>query len=217
MLYIWGSGGDRAVAADAGSRMCAICNSMQSSRLVVDYRYFHFWYLLSWVTKREYAFSCTRCGNGTPVERAEYAPLLRKDPIPFLRRRGWTLPLLAAVPTFAFAFVASGRHAEEVKALLAAPQVGDVYSVDLGLVADSMRGQSPAWGEIKLVGIDGSRRHFVVADHGWDRKSDLRKEQRKGLIYQDDYYDEGDEVALEQHEIESLQANGTLFDVHRRQ
>lgn len=216
MLYIWGSGGDRAVAASAGTRMCAICTSVQPFELVVDYRYFHFWYLLSWVTKREYAFACTRCGNATRAERAEVAPLLHKDPIPFLRRRGWTLPLLAAAPTLAFAFAVSGRHAQEVKALLAAPQVGDIYSVDLGLVADSMQGQSPAWGEIKLVGIDGTRRHFVVAEHGWDRKSDLRKEQRKGLIYQDDYYDEDDEVELEQHQLETLQASGTLFDVHRK-
>ena len=216
MLYIWGSGGDRVVAASAGSRECAVCNSVQPFELVVDYRYFHVWYLLSWVTSRKHAFACTRCGNGTPAERAEYAPLLQKDPIPFLRRRGWTLPLLAAAPTLAFAFVVSGQHAQEVKSLLAAPQVGDVYSVDLGLVADSMQGQSPAWGEIKLVAIDGTRRHFVVAEHGWDRKSDLRKEQRKGLIYEDDYYDEDDELDLEQHQLETLHASGTLFDVHRK-
>ncbi len=216
MLYIWGSAGDRAVAASAGSRACAICNSVQPFELVIDYRYFHIWYLLSWVTKREYAFSCTRCGHGTKAERVEYAPLLQKDPIPFLRRRGWTLPLLAAAPTLAFAFVVSGQHAQEVKALLAAPKLGDVYSVDLGLVADSMQGQSPAWGEIKLVGIDGSRRHFVVGGHGWDRKSDLREEQRQGLIYADDYYDEDDELDLEQHQLETLQASGTLFDVHRK-
>lgn len=216
MFYIWGSGGDRAVAAGAGTRTCAICNSPQPFNLVVDYRYFHFWYLLSWVTKRDYSFCCTRCNNGIKAERAEYAPLLGKDPIPFLRRRGWTLPLLAAAPTLAFAFVVSGQHDKEVKAMLAAPQVGDVYSVDLGLVADSMQGQSPAWGEIKLVGIDGGTRRFVVAEHGWDRKRDLRKEQRNGRIFDADYYDEDDEVALDQRQLEALQATGTLFDVHRK-
>lgn len=216
MLYIWGSGGDRAVAAAAGSRACAICNTVQPFELVVDYRWFHVWYLLSWVTSRKYAFACTRCGNAVKAERAEYTPLLGKDPIPFLRRRGWTLPLLAAAPTLAFAYVASDRHEREIRALLAEPRVGDVYSVDLGLVADSMQGQSPAWGEIKLVGVDGTRRRFVVAEHGWQRKSDLRKEQRKGLIHDAAYYDEDDEVELEQHDIETLQANGTLFDVHRQ-
>jgi len=216
MFYVWGSGGDRAVAGSAGSRVCPICNSPQPFDLVVDYRYFHFWYLLSWVTSRKYAVVCARCGNGGSIDRAEARQMSQKDPIPFLRRRGWLIPAVILAPAFAWGFVSAGHHDQEVNAMLAAPQVGDVYSVDLGLVADSMKGQSPAYGDMRIVSVRDGKLQFVVASHAWDRKSNLRKEERKGAVYEDEYYDEDDLVELDAGKIEGLRADGTLFDVHRK-
>lgn len=216
MFYIWGSGGDRAVAGDGGTRMCPICNSAQSYDLVVDYRYWHFWYLISFVVKRSYSFVCRRCGNGTAAQPAEYRDKLDKDPIPFLRRRGWTIPFFALVPVLAFGMYASGESDKRIAALLETPQVGDVYSIDLARVGDSFADEKRAYGDMKLLAVAGGKARFTIARHAWDKKSELRRDERRNDIHADGYYDADDVVELDLARLKALHADGTLFDVHRK-
>jgi len=216
MFYIWGSGGDSAVAGNAGVRNCPICQSAQPFNIVVNYRYWHFWYLLSFVTRRRYSTVCTRCGNGTDAQRSDYEGKLGKDPIPFVRRRGWTIPLLALVPMIAMGAYFSGESDKRMDAMIAAPQVGDVYSVDLSQVAESMSGHAKAYGEMRLATVDGGKFKFFVASEGWSRKRDLRRDERNGKIWSEDYYDRDDVVELDAERLKALKASGTLFDIHRK-
>jgi len=215
MFYIWGSGGDQAVVANAGSRPCAICNSLQPFNLVVNYRYWHFWYVLSFVTRRRYEFSCTRCGNGVVAQPAEYRSLLGKDPIPFMRRRGWMLPALVLAPALAFGMYEAGENDKKMAAWIDAPQVGDVYSVDLPGVSDSFDGKH-AYGDMKLLSIEGDQRTFAVAAHAWDRKSALRKDERRNDVHADSYYDLDDTVVLDAARLKALRASGAVFDIQRK-
>jgi hypothetical protein len=216
MFYLWGSGGDRAVAGDGDVHLCPICNSTQSFDLVVDYRYWHAWYLISFVTRRTYSFICRRCGNGAVAKPAEYRGKLGKDPIPFVRRRGWTIPLFALVPLIALGAYFSGETDKRMEAMLAAPQVGDVYSMELSHVAESASGHAEAYGDLRLAAIEGGTFKFFVARRLWDRKRDLRKDERRGDIYSETEYDRDDIVELDAARLKSLKANGTLFDIHRK-
>jgi hypothetical protein len=216
MFYIWGSGGGRAVASDGGMRMCPICDSAQAHDLVVTYRYWHFWYLISFVVTRTYSFVCRRCGNGVVAQPVEYRDKLDKDPIPFLRRRGWTIPVFALVPLIAFGMYASSEDSKKVAALLETPRVGDVYSVDLAHVSDSFGGKKHAYGDMKLLAIADGKARFTIAKEAWGKKYDLYQDERRNDIHSDDYYDSDDVVELDLARLKALRVDGSLFDIHRK-
>jgi len=216
MFFIWGSGSGRAVAGKSDGHLCPSCGAMGPSDLVVDYRYRHFWYLISFVTERVYSFVCGRCGKSTVAQPGEYRDKLGKDPIPFLRRRGWLVGLVVLAALVALGVYSSAESDKRIEAMLAAPQVGDVYSVDLAKVAETMSDHDRAYGDMRLAEIEGSKLKFLVAKSGWGRKRDLRSEERNTNIYSDDYYDLDDVVELDAAELKRLKSNGTLFDIHRK-
>jgi hypothetical protein len=90
-MLIWGSGSGVCIAGEAGMRDCPVCGSAQRFDLSVSYGYAHIWYLFSWVTRRKYLSVCSRCHNGIVLSKREFRDRVPKDPIPFMRRRGWLL------------------------------------------------------------------------------------------------------------------------------
>lgn len=215
MLYIWGSGSDTAKAGPAGTRLCPICGSMQAFELQVDYRYFHFWRLLSWVTKRSYRSTCARCGNGAEVPAIEAKQLIDKDPVPFIRRRGWMIPLFALAVLLPLGAWSSQQHDKEITALLDAPQAGDLYSVDLSRIEDSGFDRSPSWGVIKLLGMHDGIGHFVTSKYAYDRRSDLRKDLRKGRFGDAANLDADDTLDFDLQRLHALRDSGVLVDATR--
>jgi len=214
MLYIWGSGNNSAVAGNAGTRPCPICNSDQQFNLIVNYRYRHFWYVISFVTKRSYSFVCARCSNGVEARRGEYEDKLGKDPIPFMRRRGWVLVAAPMAALVAIGAVASGEHSKQTEALYAAPKIGDIYSVDMSKVTSSPDSK-PVYGTMKLVAIDGGHEKFMLARAGYDKKKWLRKDINADKVRDDAYYDANDVVDLSPEKVKELNQSGAIFDVIR--
>lgn len=215
MLYIWGSGSDTAKAGSAGTRLCSICGSVQPFDLLVNYRYFHFWHLISWVTKRSYSATCTRCGNGAEVPAIEAKQQIGKDPIPFLRRKGWLIPIVALAILLPLGAYSSQQHQQEIAAFLDAPVAGDLYSVDLAQVEDSGFERSPSWGVLKLVAVDNGVGVFVTSKYAYDRKSDLKRDLRKGKFKDVANLDSDDEIEIPLKQLSTLREAGTLVDVTR--
>ncbi|MDR2012029.1 MAG: zinc ribbon domain-containing protein [Rhodanobacter sp.] len=215
MLYIWGSGGGSAIAGDAGMHNCPICNSAQRFDIVVNYRYRHFWYILSWVSKREYSLVCSRCHNGMPATKEQYAGRLSdKDPIPFMRRRGWLVGVGGFAVLLALGAYASNEDAKQMVERAAAPQVGDVYLADLSKISDSLK-DSPVYGAMKLTRIDNGNEQFVIAHSGYGRKRDMRKDISSGRVKNDSYYDADDTVDLTSARVTELTHQGVIYEIVR--
>jgi hypothetical protein len=68
---------------------CFTCERGQPHSIVLVYRYFHFWYELGRVYRREHFLECDRCRSGMSIEPTDYREIdTGHDPIPFLHRRG---------------------------------------------------------------------------------------------------------------------------------
>jgi hypothetical protein len=106
-MIIGGSGSGVCIAGEAGMRDCPICQNAQRFDLTLQYSYAHIWYVFSWITRRKYLSVCSRCHNGVAISKREFQERVPKDPIPFMRRRGWLL-----IPVIVGAFVLFGAWQE---------------------------------------------------------------------------------------------------------
>jgi hypothetical protein len=90
--------------------------------LSLHYGYAHVYYLLSWVTRREYFVACDICHRGAKITRKEAEALSPADPVPTLRRSGWKIGLGVVGALVAFAAILPMITANAQR-----PHVGDVY------------------------------------------------------------------------------------------
>jgi len=221
MYFIWGSGSDSAVAGDAGMRNCPICSgrpaALRRFDIVVNYRYRHFWYLLSWVTKRSYSLVCSHCHNtlGEELTKQEISEKLTgtKDPIPFIRRRGWVLGVALFALVIALGAYLSNEDAKELAQSIAAPQVGNIYLADLSKISDGFKNDPPAYGAMKLVSIDGGSERFIIARIGYNKKKQVRKDISKGLVKNDSYYNADNTANLTPEQLTQLSHQGVIYQV----
>jgi len=217
MYFVWGSGGGAEVAGDAGMRHCPVCSAERRFDLVVNYRYRHFWYLISWVSKRAYSLVCSHCHNALPEAPAkqEIAEKLsgQKDPIPFMRRRGWVVGVALFALVLGLGAYLASEDKKEVLQSIATPHVGDVYLADLSKISDGYKKDPPAYGAMKLIGIDKSNERFVIARVGYNKKKGVRKDVSKGLVKKDSYYDTDDFVELTPEQLTQLTRQGVIYEV----
>jgi hypothetical protein len=89
MFIIWGSGGDSVRISPPQPGECPDCHQVGTHSYWLVYRYFHFFFLLGFVTKREYRVGCDRCNSNVAIDpRHIPVEFLRNQPIPFFRRWG---------------------------------------------------------------------------------------------------------------------------------
>lgn len=219
MLFVHGTGGGRAVMGDTPAVLCEACGQVAPRAGVVNFRYWHLWYLFSFLTGREYQTVCRACGAIAPMDKAEAKIQFPKDNIPFIRKRGWMLCLGAAFVLLFGVALGNQRNAERLREMLAAPAVGDAYQADLSKVRGSgyAYGGDTMYGAMILVEKQDDGR-FVVAtsDTAFERKSDLRKQMKADLEYSVSYNDEEEPLTLSQKELADLLNVGILYDGERK-
>ncbi len=221
-MIIWGSGGGASVVGLANAEhVCPVCDKRSRHSIEVHYRYAHIWYLLSWLTSREYLDVCAICKNGVPLDKARTREAYPKDNIPFIRKKGWLLCLGLLAVLFAFGAYANSRQSDQVKGFIFSPMVNDIYLADLSEIAGS--GYTPdssadnakksAYGLMKLMEIEEDDLYFATSASAYSRKKDLRK------VSQSDYgnieFGVDDIVVLSKDEVLSLHEKGVIFDAVR--
>jgi len=218
MLYWWGSGQDTAVVGEVGIEKCPVCSGQQPATprrfdLVVNYTYRHIWSFFSWVSKREYFKVCSHCHNtvGDKIAGPELTAMLidKKDPISLFRRRGWLVGVLLLGLGFSFAVYAGAENDKELTAHIQAPKVGDIYMAELSKISSGYT--YPAYGAMKLVGIDGDTAHFVVAKTAHERKKDARKDVYSDKVKKDSYYANDDTEDLTKEQLSKLRKDGVVY------
>lgn len=91
-MIIWGSGGQTLDLGEIEKKACATCEKDRPFKLFLNYRWSHLYYF-RWVTKKQYMLLCDVCRRGWELKAKEIEQKLRKSPIPFMTRFGWTIPL----------------------------------------------------------------------------------------------------------------------------
>ncbi len=217
MILVWGSGEGRSVMGDMPATKCATCGQMSPRTAVVLFKYFHLWYLFSFLTGRDYMTICNSCGGVAELDKAEADANFPSDNIPFLRKRGWMLFVGAILAIVFFVAVGSYMSGVRLKGLLESPAVGDLYAANLAKIPGSgyEQGPKPMYGGMLLV-RELENGSFLVAtsDIAYDMKSGWRKEGGKVVDYSVSGED-GVPLMLSSSDLIRLHSGGVLYEGKR--
>lgn len=92
-MIIWGSRGNALNLRETGEKQCPTCEKVRKFRHVLQYRYGHLYYIFGFVTQEEHIDVCEVCNRGSVIPQSEARASLKKNPIPFTHRLGWTIPV----------------------------------------------------------------------------------------------------------------------------
>jgi hypothetical protein len=213
-MIIWGSGGKLVELGNAATADCAVCEKERSFRDVLAYRYAHVWYLFSWVTKKEYLRVCETCNRGSQHDTKAFEATLGKSPIPFYRRFGGLVLLGLIAAIVAVGAISASRMSAQDTVLLAQPQVGDLYTVDLDqLVPDAFDGH--AYGVMRVAGVDGETITLQVPQSGYSKWSGADTDARGSRAHGDGYYVPGETLDVPLAQLRRFHDGSGLRHVYR--
>ncbi|MCD8351636.1 MAG: zinc ribbon domain-containing protein [Planctomycetaceae bacterium] len=216
MLLVWGSGGGRAVLGELPEEHCDACGEKSIATAFVEYKYWHLWYLFSFLVGRKYFKTCTACGSTVPYDKTEAKLHFPKDTVPFIRKKGW---LVVALLIFSFVFVGavgSWRNRAALSSMIAEPKMMDLYYADLSKVENSgyRQGGPSVYGIMALIEErdDGT---FLVATstQAYAKKSQLEKEVKNDSIHCT--YDDEDPLICSREQLENLVKGKIIYDGKR--
>lgn len=213
MFFIWGTGGGRSDEGNIGIHQCEVCNNQAQFNAAVYYRYFHFWYIFSFLTSRQYIYECSHCSNGYSIKAAEFKKNFPKNHIPFFRKFSWLICLVIIAVLIGMASISSGQHQAEVESYIASPAVNDIYVADFAKIEDSgYNDKTKAYGAMKLnrVITEGTY-YFAISTHGYEKEKGIRKELREHSIV----YDDKDGMVFTKEQLKSLKDRKIITDVIR--
>jgi hypothetical protein len=95
-MIIWGTGGDMVNLGVLDTRRCEMCEKDRPFNIILNYRYFGFYWVFNFVTKKKYLLICNVCSRGWELDAGKLEPRLQSAPIPFMRRYGF-LVLIGAI------------------------------------------------------------------------------------------------------------------------
>lgn len=212
MFIAWGAHSDVVHVDHLEAQHCARCGTDQPRNLYLTYRVRHLWYLFRWVSSRLYTSECSGCGQAQEVLRAE-AEQGRRDPVGFMNRFGWAIGLGAIAVIVVIAGIADHQNKAGDLQLLAAPQVGDLYEVDMARI------ETPPEAPVmySMMRVQSVTRDGVIVQASTLYYNQLRGVQNdlgSGRARQSSYYG-ADAAPMTRARLMAMQANGTLIDVIR--
>ncbi|RIK77578.1 MAG: hypothetical protein DCC68_16995 [Planctomycetota bacterium] len=87
-MIIFGSGGDNVVVGQLSNQPCEFCGDERPFSVLLNYRYFGFYWVFNCVTERNYWAVCDACQRGMELDEPDLISRLPPAPIPFMRRWG---------------------------------------------------------------------------------------------------------------------------------
>jgi len=196
-----------------GVRHCEHCDQEASYSTMLEYTQRSFYMVVRWVTGRFYYYLCSNCLGTMATAPETIDPKEAKAAVPFFHRNGWMLGVAAALVFVIGATIAHQQNRAGNETYLAAPQVGDIYQLDMAKVQDPpearvmhmlMRIQ-----EVRPEGIV-----FQLATHYYDQNEGVDDDIRSGKASGSTYYG-GDPVIIPREELRRLYDEGTISDIDR--
>jgi hypothetical protein len=220
-MLVWGSGGKSQLAGDAGMRQCHVCGQTRPFQYQVNYVVRHIWYLIRWSTGRTYFQICTVCRNGLPADKAEMdarnlTGQKQKDPIPVFDRFGWAMALGGIALFLVFAVIAGNSANKEAATIVAAPKVGDIYTIDvdkLGGMPEGTGSLGGDYGAFRVSSVSGDSITLDMPKLIYNRAGGVRKDISRGATASADYYD--GQMQLPLAKVKQMHQDRTIRDVDR--
>lgn len=213
MFFIWGSGGGRSEEGNIGIHQCEVCNNQAQFNAAIYYRYFHFWYIFSFLTSRQYIYECSHCSNGYRVKAAEFKKNFPKNNISFFRKFNLLIWFTIIAVLIGTASISSHQHQVDVESYIASPTVNDIYVTDFTQIQNSgYSDKGKAYGAMKLTKIIAEDKYyFAISTHGYDKEKGIRKGLRDYTVI----YDDKNGMVFTKEELKSLKNRKTIIDVIR--
>lgn len=221
MLIIFGNGsGESVLGLQDTESICESCGSSSKHTANVFYRYAHIFYLMSFVTSREYTDVCPACDHATSLDKAAVKGKF-KDTVPFIRKNGWMLCILAFAAFGALSLLSASDRAERTARIVAAPAVNDMYLANMAQIDGSgyALSDSPdnreknAFGAMRLIKIEGDRLYFAVSTKAYSKKKGLRRiANSKSENMQ---FDTSDPLTLSRTDVQSLVQKDIIYEAWR--
>lgn len=213
-MIIWGSGGGKTNEGTLQEvHQCEVCNNINQPTGSIYYRYFHMWYLFSFLTSQRYVYECSHCNNGYLVKKSDFKNNFPKNKVPFIRKFGALICLTLIAVLVAFASYENSKNDALTDNYISAPRINDHYYINLAKVKDSGYEQNTnAYGIIKLSKkLDNNSYYFLVPSLASDQKSGLSKFLSENKVE----YESDSGLILTQQQLKSLKNQKIIYDVKR--
>jgi len=130
MLFLWGAKRVSKPIRNIGYSGCDQCRAQQPCSARLDYTVRHLWYVVRWVTGKEYTGFCDVCGSRIGLLDPKAVEAKRKkNPVPFLDRWSWSFAVAALAGLIGFAIYDDAEASKRDAVYLASPRVGDLYLI----------------------------------------------------------------------------------------
>lgn len=216
MLVVWGSGNGRSVMGQLPEQECSVCGDTATRTAFVDFKYWHVWYIFSFLVGKTYHQACDSCGTVAEYDKFEAKRDFPRDNIPFIKRYGWLVCAAIVLAVVLFASINSWRNHRAVGALVLEPRVKDLYLAEMNKIQNSGYpfGKERIYGVMYLMSEreDGK---FVVATsaEAYGKKSALRKYLAGDSVRFS--HDEEDPLLLSKEDLARLYSQKIIFDARR--
>ena len=87
-MLVFGHQARKLILRDLGMHHCAPCRATQPSRMVLRYRYFHYYYIFQLVTEQRFVRECAVCGYGEDIDSDAALSQLGGSPLTIWQRYG---------------------------------------------------------------------------------------------------------------------------------
>ncbi len=88
-MIIWGTRANVVHLGQDGIKPCPVCEKERKFNYILQYRYFHLYWLFGMVTHKEYLLLCEICNRGSKLDTATIEQQFSKSlPIPFMQQFG---------------------------------------------------------------------------------------------------------------------------------
>lgn len=212
-MLVWGSKGGVADLGPQGTKHCAVCERERSFRLLLQYKVSHFWYVLKWVSAKQYAMVCEVCQRGDKLDTQAVEAKLGKPKIPTTSSRAW----MAVVAVFAglviFGAVNNTRESEQTDAWLAAPHKSDLYLVNVASLLKEPQSLG-MYGVLRVRSVDVDQLVFDAPAVAYETVARARKDLTSGRPIDAGYFT-SEPLVLSRRALADMRKNGSLRQIER--
>lgn len=212
-MFVWGSKSGVADLGAQASRHCPVCERERSFRLLLQYKVSHLWYIIKWVSDKQYAIVCEVCQRGEKLVTQAVEARLGRPNIPTASGRGWMFVVGAIATLAVVGFFGHSRQSERTSELLASVQKADIYVVNVSSMLKSPQALG-MYGLLRVRSVQGDRVEFDTPAVAYDKAEGAKKDLRNGKVADPAYFN-GEPVVLTRGELAALRKSGALDSILR--
>jgi len=212
-MFVWGS---KSGVMDLGvqdHRSCPVCERERSFRLMLQYKISHLWYIIKWVSEKQYALVCEVCHRGDKLVTRNVEAKFGKPKLGASPAKALGIVVAVIVGLVVLGSIDGPRRKEQTLALLAAPQKNDVYVVNVAtlLTAPQSLGM---YGLLRVRSVDADRVEFETPVVAYEKITGAERDLHNGKYTEPGYF-AGKPLVITRVELAAMQKRGSLDAIQR--